>query len=88
MRSTVSEGGGNASLAKRVSVWRTGCPERSGIRRVWGEVSGCNRGATHRWTGRPKMGQGRARIMGAKALLIHPSYQGVCWRHDTEDSCV
>jgi hypothetical protein len=26
--------------------------------------------------------------MGAKALLIHPSYQGVCWRHDTEDSCV
>jgi len=22
---------------------RTGCPERSGIRRVWGEVSGCNR---------------------------------------------
>jgi hypothetical protein len=26
--------------------------------------------------------------MGTKALLIHPSHQGVCWRHDTEDSCV
>jgi hypothetical protein len=25
---------------------------------------------------RPKMGQGRARTVGAKALLIHPSYQG------------
>ena len=23
--------------------------------------------------------------MGAKAFLIHPSHQGVCWRHDTED---
>ena len=23
--------------------------------------------------------------MGAKALLIHPSYQGVCGRHGTED---
>src|SRR5260370_40833167 len=34
------------------------------------------------------MGKGRARTMGAKALLIHPSNQGVCWRHDTEDSCV
>src|SRR5450432_843122 len=34
------------------------------------------------------MGLGRARTMGAKALLIHPSHQGVCWRHDTEDSCV
>jgi hypothetical protein len=26
--------------------------------------------------------------MGAKAFLIHPSHQGVCWRHDTEDSRV
>ena len=26
--------------------------------------------------------------MGAKALLIHPSYQGVCGRHGTEDLCV
>jgi len=31
------------------------------------------------------MGQGRARTTGAKAFLIHPSHQGVCWRHDTED---
>jgi len=26
--------------------------------------------------------------MEAKALLIHPSYQGVCGRHGTEDLCV
>jgi hypothetical protein len=26
--------------------------------------------------------------MGAKALLIHPSYQGVCGRNGTEDLCV
>ena len=26
--------------------------------------------------------------MGAKALLIHPSYHGVCGRHGTEDLCV
>ena len=26
--------------------------------------------------------------MGAKALLIHPSHQGVCGRHGTEDLCV
>jgi hypothetical protein len=35
-----------------------------------------------------KVGSGRSRTMGAKASLIHPSHQGVCWRHDTEDSCV
>jgi hypothetical protein len=37
---------------------------------------------------RPKVGLGRARAMGAKASLIHPSHQGVCGRLDTEDSCV
>src|SRR6516164_1594190 len=42
-------------------------------------------GATPRRTGRPKVGQGRARTMGAKAFLIHPPYQGVCGRHGTED---
>lgn len=26
--------------------------------------------------------------MGAKALLIHPSYQGVCGWHGVEDLCV
>jgi hypothetical protein len=26
--------------------------------------------------------------MKAKALLIHPSHQGVCGRHGTEDLCV
>src|SRR5271166_6192261 len=25
---------------------------------------------------------------GARSFLIHPSHQGVCWRHDTEDSRV
>ncbi|WP_231363811.1 hypothetical protein, partial [Verrucomicrobium sp. 3C] len=33
MRGAVSKSGGNASLATGVSRWRTGCPERSGIRR-------------------------------------------------------
>jgi transposase len=32
MRSAVSKGGGNASPASGESRWRTGCPERSGIR--------------------------------------------------------
>jgi hypothetical protein len=26
--------------------------------------------------------------MGVKAILIHPSYQGVCGRHAAEDLCV
>ena len=34
MRSAVSKGGGNASPASGESRWKTGCPERSGIRRV------------------------------------------------------
>jgi hypothetical protein len=24
---------------------------------------------------------------GGEGVLIHPSHQGVCWRHDTEESC-
>ena len=34
------------------------------------------------------MVQGRACIMEAKAILIHPSYQGVCGRHGMEDLSV
>jgi len=34
MRSAVSKGGGNASPASGRNRWKTGCPERSGIRRV------------------------------------------------------
>jgi hypothetical protein len=64
---------------------RAGCPPRGGIRRACGEVPGRSRGGNARRTGRPMMGQGRARTMGAKALLIHPSHQGVCGRHGTED---
>jgi hypothetical protein len=48
---------------------RTGCPSRGGIRRVCGEVPGCSRwGLPQGRTGRPKVGQGRARTMGAKAF--------------------
>src|SRR5215831_2962463 len=48
---------------------RTGCPPRGGIRRVCGEVPGrSRRGLPQRRTGRPKVGQGRARTMGAKAV--------------------
>src|SRR4029077_16836042 len=43
MRGAVSKGGGNASSASGFTRRRTGGPERSGIRRVCGEVSGCNR---------------------------------------------
>jgi len=51
-------------------LWRTGCPSRGGIRRVCGEVPSCNRREpSHWWTGRPKMGQGRACTMEAKAFL-------------------
>src|SRR5580765_7598984 len=48
---------------------RTGCPSRGGIRRVCGEVPGRSRwGLPQGRTGRPKVGQGRARTMGAKAF--------------------
>src|SRR5271157_11043 len=52
---------------------RTGCPSRGGIRRVCGEVPGRSRwglpqGRTQGRTGRPKVGQGRARTTGAKAF--------------------
>jgi hypothetical protein len=45
-------------------------------------------GAIRRRSGRPKVGQGRACTMEAKALLIHPPHQGVCARHGTEELCV
>src|SRR5689334_12154111 len=68
---------------------RTGCPPRGGIRRVCGEVPGCSRwGLPQGRTGRPKVGQGRACTMEAKAFLIHPPHQGVCGRHGTEDLSV
>jgi hypothetical protein len=47
---------------------RAGCPPRGGIRRACGEVPGRSRGELSPGrTGRPKVGQGRARTMGAKA---------------------
>ena len=72
-----------------VVLRRAGCPPRGGIRRACGELPGrSQRGLLHRRTGRPKMGQGRACTMEAKALLIHPSRQGVCGRHGREDQYV
>jgi hypothetical protein len=48
---------------------RTGCLPRGGIRRVCGEVPGrSRRGLPQGRTGRPKVGKGRARTMGAKAF--------------------
>jgi len=68
---------------------RTGCPPRGGIRRVCGEVPGRSRwGLPQGRTGRPKVGQGRACTMEAKAFLIHPPHQGVCGRHGMEDLSV
>lgn len=34
------------------------------------------------------MGQGRVCTMETKAFLVHPSHQGVCGRHGTEDDDV
>jgi hypothetical protein len=51
------------------ALWRAGCPPRGGIRRACGEVPGRSRRERSQGrTGRPKVGQGRARTMGAKAL--------------------
>src|SRR3954453_18471222 len=48
---------------------RAGCLPRGGIRKACGEQPGRNQGGPPpRVTGRPKVGQGRARTMGAKAF--------------------
>ena len=48
---------------------RTGCPPRGGIRRVCGEVPGRSQWRLLQGrTGRPKVGQGRACTMEAKAF--------------------
>ena len=50
-------------------LWRTGCPPRGGIRRVCGEVPGRSQWRLLQGrTGRPKVGQGRACTMEAKAF--------------------
>src|ERR1044071_1626203 len=55
-------------------LWRTGCPSRDGIRRVCGEPSGRTQWElSRRGTGRPKLGNGRACTMEAKALWFPPS---------------
>src|SRR5260370_31284633 len=51
------------------ALWRAGCPPRGGIRRACGKVPGRSRREPSQGrTGRPKVGQGRARTMGAKAF--------------------
>jgi len=52
-----------------VAFQRAGCPPWGGIRRACGEVPGRSRwGLPRRRTGRPKVGQGRAGTIAAKAL--------------------
>ena len=68
---------------------RTGCPPRGGIRRVCGESPGRSRwGLPQGRTGRPKVGNGRACTMKAKAFGSSLSHQGVCGRHGEEEQCV
>jgi len=65
---------------------RAGCPPWGGIRRAWGEVPGRNRGAEAQgWTGRPRVGQGRACYREAKAFSFTHQKQGDCGRHGTEE---
>jgi len=47
---------------------RAGCPPWGGIRRACGEVPGRNRWGNPRWTGRPKVGQGRVCTSKTKAF--------------------
>src|ERR1700719_3933003 len=45
-------------------------------------------GATPKTNRSAKDGARSSPHYGGKGVLIHPSHQGVCWRHDTEDSRV
>jgi hypothetical protein len=71
-------------------LWRTGCPSRDGIRRVCGEPPGrTRRELSRRGTGRPKLGNGRACTMEAKALWFPPSVprcvRATRWGRETDD---
>jgi hypothetical protein len=87
MRGAISKSGGNASLAGgeppegRVSAARW---NPKGMRRSTGpqsrERSRMNRSA--------KDGARSSLHYGGEGVLIHPSYQGVCGRHGTEDQSV
>src|SRR5580658_6854340 len=45
-------------------------------------------GATPKTNRSAKDGARSSPHYGGEGVLIHPSHQGVCWRHDTEDSRV
>src|SRR6516225_9519857 len=65
---------------------RTGCPPRGGIRRVCGEVPGRSQWRLLQGrTGRPKVGQGRACTMEAKAFSSTHCTKVFAGRHGTED---
>jgi hypothetical protein len=73
-----------------VILWRTGCPSRGGIRRVCGEPPGrTRRELSRRGTGRPKLGNGRACTMEAKAVWFLPSVprcvRATWWGRETDD---
>jgi hypothetical protein len=71
-------------------LWRTGCPSRGGIRRVCGEPPGRTQWElSRRGTGRPKLGNGRACTIEAKALWFPPSVprcvRATRWGRETND---
>ena len=88
MRGVISKSGGNASLAGYKITGGQGVHREVESE---GHAENCRavvEGAIPRRTGRPKVGQGRACSMEAKAHLIHPPHQGVCGRHGGEDQYV
>ena len=88
MRSAISKSGGNASLAGCKITGGQGVHREVGSGGLAENCRAVVEGAIPRRTGRPKVGQGRACTMEAKALLIHPPHQGVCGRHGGEDQWV
>src|ERR1035437_8274114 len=71
-----------------VLLRRTGCPSRGGIRRVCGEVPGCNRGGDPGMNRSAKGGTRSSPRYWGEGVLIHPPHQGVCGLHGTEAQCV
>src|SRR5580692_840491 len=88
MRGAVSKGGGNASLADEILVGGQGVwsdPESEGFEEKYRVVIDWGRPLMNRSA---KDGIRSSPHYGGEGATHSPSYQGVCWRHDTEDSCV
>lgn len=84
MRGAISKSGGNASLASFVTGGQgvRSDPESEGFEEKDRAVietgfTQMNRSA--------KDGTRSSPHYGGEGVLIHPSHQGVCWRHDPED---